>query len=35
VVPLKNSMGASPHMKLGGANNHVHVLLKFDIVSDA
>lgn len=29
----KNSKGASPHMKLGGANNHVHVLLKQDIVS--
>merc|ERR1719223_1451671 len=24
-------MGASPNMKLGGANNHVHVLLKHDI----
>lgn len=32
--PLKNSKGASPHMKLGGANNHVHVLIKQDIVSD-
>eukprot|EP01043_Picozoa_sp_COSAG02_P014585 COSAG02_NODE_604_length_19688_cov_77.556231_11_plen_35_part_00 len=33
-MPQKNSMGASPHMKLGGANNHVHVLLKSDIVRD-
>ena len=31
--PQKNSMGASPNMKLGGAINHVHVLLKHDIVS--
>jgi hypothetical protein len=33
VMPPPPSKGASPHMKLGGAMNHVHVLLKQSVVS--